>query len=77
MIRKRELTIAITHKTAFRLRRVDQWVHNGVNRSCVYFINSSVASRSFPFIWDESSVDAIDLVKLEHGRILIEYAWLW
>jgi len=77
MIRKRELTIAITHKSAFRLRRVDQWVHNGVNRSCVYFIYSSVASRSFPFIRDESSVDAIDLVKLEHGRILIEYARLW
>jgi len=77
MIRKRELTIAVAHKAAFRLRRVDQRVHNGVNRSCVYFIHSSVASRSFPLVWDKSSVDAVDLVKLEHGRILIEYAWLW
>lgn len=77
MIRKRELTIAIAHKAALRLRGIDQGINNGINWSCIYLVYSSGAGSCFPLVRDKPSVDPIDLVKLEHGRVLIENAWLW
>jgi len=70
------VAIPITHKARGGLRRIDFGINNTVGWSRVNGKCTCSSCTDLPFVGNESRMDLVDLVILEHWGILIKYAWL-
>ena len=70
------VTVPVTHKTGGGLRRIYFRINDAVSWTRVYHVCTSCCSTDLPFVGNESRMDLVDLVILEHWCILIEYAGL-
>jgi hypothetical protein len=81
-IRRRYVTIPVTHKSRGRLRRINFRINNAISWAGIHHGCPSCCVTDLPFVGNESRMDLVNLVILEHWCILIKYArlgevWSW
>lgn len=70
------MTVPVTHKTRGGLRRINFRINDAISWTGVDDVCTSCSSTNLPFVGNESRMDLVDLVILEHRGILIEYTGL-
>jgi hypothetical protein len=68
--------IPVAHKARGGLRRIDFGINDTIGWTSINSSCTSSSSTDLPFVGNESRMDLVDLVILEHRSVLIEYAWL-